>query len=299
VRTVMLDVLPQVDFVIHGGDISYADDRNIGRKNSDTYNEIYDLWGSQMLNITSSKPYMVCPGNHEPSCHSYGNIECEDSTKNFSYYRKRWRMPQNGVENMWYSWDWGFVHFISLSSETDYPGSPEGSDRWLVPDSGPFGDQLTWLENDLKGNKKPWTLVYAHRPMRSSINAKKDWPIGTAKHTEEAFQPLFDKYGVDLYVAGHKHAYERLWPMKGGNVTGHSYTNISSLVQITSGAAGSLEGHDSTNKVEDFIAYRNSEDWGVSTFKWVNKTTLQVQFITEDREVKDSFVITKPLVTSS
>jgi len=142
VRAVMQDLLPQVDFVIHGGDISYADDRDEYGHNSDSYNTIYDLWGFQMLNITSAKPYMVCPGNHESSCHNWGNFLCEEDMKNFTYYRKRWRMPKTGVENMWYSWDWGFVHFVAISTETDYPGSPEGSGRWFVPNSGPYGDQL-------------------------------------------------------------------------------------------------------------------------------------------------------------
>jgi len=154
VRAVMQDLLPQVDFVIHGGDISYADDRDEYGHNSDSYNTIYDLWGFQMLNITSAKPYMVCPGNHESSCHNWGNFLCEEDMKNFTYYRKRWRMPKTGVENMWYSWDWGFVHFVAISTETDYPGSPEGSGRWFVPNSGPYGNQLAWLEADLKRNTK-------------------------------------------------------------------------------------------------------------------------------------------------
>ena len=46
-----------------------------------------------------------------------------------------------------------------------------------------------------------------------------------------------------------------------------------------------------------FIAYKQMDDWGLNTFSWINKTTLEVQLITEDKEVKDSFVITKPSVS--
>lgn len=30
--------------------------------------------------------------------------------------------------NMWYSFDFGSAHFISIDTETDYPHSPEGKD---------------------------------------------------------------------------------------------------------------------------------------------------------------------------
>jgi len=288
------DLLPENDFIIHGGDISYADDRDRFGSNTDTYNEIYDQWAAEMLNITSAKPYMVCPGNHEAGCHDWSDFLCDDRMRNFSYYNKRWRMPKTGVKNMWYSWDWAFVHFVSLSTETDFPGAPEGKDHWVVPRSGPFGNQLAWLEDDLKRNTKPWTVVYAHRPMRSS--STRDWPLHSTEKILAAFQPLFEKHGVDLFITGHWHAYERLYPMRGDNIVSQNYSNTNSLIQIISGAAGSIEGHEKPGKAEDFIAYSNNEDWGLNTFRWRNKTTLEVLFITENKEVKDSFVITKPSV---
>ena len=71
-----------------------------------------------------------------------------------------------GVSNMWYSFNYGMVHFVSLSSETDYKNSPEGP-RTLWG-AGPFGDQLSWLKDDLtraNADRKnhPWIVVVAHR----------------------------------------------------------------------------------------------------------------------------------------
>ena len=55
-----------------------------------------------------------------------------------------------------YSYDYGMVHMIMLSTEHDYrPGSP----------------QYQWLENDLKSvdrSKTPFVMIGGHRPMYCS-----------------------------------------------------------------------------------------------------------------------------------
>ncbi len=50
------------------GDFGYADDR------IKDYDQIWNQWQSQVEPLTSQKPYMVGPGNHEASCHSIGNV---------------------------------------------------------------------------------------------------------------------------------------------------------------------------------------------------------------------------------
>ena len=55
-----------------------------------------------------------------------------------------------------YSFDYGSVHFVMMSTEHDYK---KGS------------RQYTWLEKDLKSvdrNKTAWLVVGGHRPMYSS-----------------------------------------------------------------------------------------------------------------------------------
>ena len=47
----------------------------------------------------------------------------------------------------------------------------------------------------------------AHRPIYAS--ARSDWPVGTPAHVQAAFEELFHSFGVDLYIAGDKHYYER------------------------------------------------------------------------------------------
>jgi len=43
--------------------------------------------------LTSHKPYMVLPGNHEAACHAFNDYICESSHKNFTPYNHRFRMP--------------------------------------------------------------------------------------------------------------------------------------------------------------------------------------------------------------
>ena len=86
----------------------------------------------------------VAPGNHDASCHAVWNQGCDDRLRNFSAYRHRWRMPwresgTNSSENMWYSFDVGPVHFVVISTETDYPGAPP---MGVSHTPGPFGDQM-------------------------------------------------------------------------------------------------------------------------------------------------------------
>lgn len=88
----------KIDLISHIGDISYADDRDKYDTNPE-YIPIYDEWGTSLEPIFSRVPYMVGPGNHEMSCHSFTDDLCESDLRNFSTYRHYFRMPQeaNGV----------------------------------------------------------------------------------------------------------------------------------------------------------------------------------------------------------
>lgn len=103
---------------LHIGDISYADDHNKLHipSTNENYWEIYDTWLDQVEGITSTVPYMVCPGNHDISCHEWGDTLCDDNQLNATAFRRRFRMPSEesgagaAIENMWYSFDYGNAH---------------------------------------------------------------------------------------------------------------------------------------------------------------------------------------------
>ena len=76
-----------------------------------------------------------------------------------------------GLENFWYSFDHGMVHYVQFDTETDLghgilgPDQPGGSGGNPGEDGGPFGlvdQQINWLKNDLAKvdrSKTPWVIA--------------------------------------------------------------------------------------------------------------------------------------------
>jgi len=74
----------------------------------------------------------------------------------------------------------------------------------------------------------------------------------TCPECQSAFEPLFNKYGVDVVLHGHKHFYERQAPvLPTSNGTGvadpNGLKNPSAPWYIINGAAGHYDGLDSAN----------------------------------------------------
>lgn len=89
------------------------------------------------------------------------------------------------------------MHYVSIDTEVSWPGAPEGPGTYA--NGGPFGDQLTWLQNDLiKANASratvPWIIVSGHRPFYASGD------VLTAQRS--VFEPYFLTYNVDLVFGG-------------------------------------------------------------------------------------------------
>jgi len=279
-----------VDWFFHVGDISYADDHNTA--NPGAYESTWNTFQTVMQDVTSKQAYMVCPGNHEAACMLAGATGCPDELKNFTAYRNRFHMPyeESGSNtNMWYSFDYGMVHFVSISSETDYDKAPEGP-RTLFR-SGPFGDQIAWLQADLAAanlnrDVTPWIVVVAHRPLYSS--ALDDFPLRAKKNLRAAIEDILYENNVDAYFCGHVHAYERMYPVYDNNVDSNGYDNPRALTQIVIGNAGNIEGHSKFSKNQpDYVAYRNREDYGYGTLTFHNTTTMTFDM----RRATDSFIV--------
>ncbi|MBE9035974.1 metallophosphoesterase family protein [aff. Roholtiella sp. LEGE 12411] len=64
-------------------------------------------------------------------------------------------------------------------------------------------NQITWLEQELSLSKATWKVVFGHHPIYSSGH------YGSNPDFIKIFTPLFQKYGVQLYINGHEHNYER------------------------------------------------------------------------------------------
>ncbi|MBE9206696.1 metallophosphoesterase [Nostoc sp. LEGE 06077] len=69
--------------------------------------------------------------------------------------------------------------------------------------------QLPWLELELSRSDAPWKVVFGHHPIYAS------GVYGSNPAFIQAFTPLFEKYGVQLYINGHEHHYERTKSING------------------------------------------------------------------------------------
>ena len=281
----------EYDMLIHLGDISYADDKGLEIGNNKYYENTYNTFMASVEIFSKNQPYMVCPGNHDISCHSVSDLGCPYNLRNFTAFNSRFKMPENGVKNMWYSYDYGPIHFISINTETDYPKSPTNPSTIIGSGSGgDFGNQLEWLENDLiKANKNrniiPWIIVYGHRPLYSKIIF--DWPLNAQKYTKRAFEPLFNKYNVNIYISGHVHAYER------NNKIFENEINDNGTYHIICGSPGSQEKIDKHGYILEhkYNLFSNYKDYGWGELFIYNKTTLEWRFYnSKDGNINDSFI---------
>ena len=108
------------EFVIHAGDIAYADywakeeitmGSNLTIQDQITgYNVINEAFFDEISAVTQKKAYMVGVGNHEANCinggyKQYSEAVCVAGLTNFTEYKARWNMPGDGSasNNFWYS----------------------------------------------------------------------------------------------------------------------------------------------------------------------------------------------------
>uniref|UniRef100_A0A5B6ZW62 Purple acid phosphatase n=1 Tax=Davidia involucrata TaxID=16924 RepID=A0A5B6ZW62_DAVIN len=192
-------------FISHIGDISYARG----------YSWLWDNFFNQIEPVASKVPYHVCIGNHEydwplqpwkPDWAAYGTDgggECGVP------YSLKFNMPGNSSEltgsrapatrNLYYSFDTGSVHFVYISTETNFlPGSR----------------QYNFIKHDLESvdrKKTPFVVVQGHRPMYTSSLEYKD--AAQRKRMIEHLEPLLVKNKVTLVLWGHVHRYERFCPL--------------------------------------------------------------------------------------
>lgn len=170
--------MPDARLIMYAGDIV-----NRGR-NDHEWGELYYGGGF----IHSTIPGMMSPGNHEHADNEEGINELT------ALWRPQFTLPENGprgLEETCYYTDIQGVRFISLNSQAIWFGG-EGMQK-----------QMDWLEKILSDNPNQWTCVVFHHPVYS-VKANRD-----NKNLRENFQPIFNKYKVDLVLQGHDHAYGR------------------------------------------------------------------------------------------
>ena len=198
------------------------------------------------------------------------------------------------------------VHFLVMDSEV-----PLGMDS----------PQYKYVKNDLeKASSNPdikWIVVSLHRPVYYGEQYLDIRPVVTiagdkniASILKEVYHPLFDKYGVDMVLAGHAHNYQRSYPLKYNGPSEpiktssekEKYENPTNPIFLTIGTGGvepsgsALHEAVKIDELPSFIATTNGKDnvKGVLEIRFSkDSSNLEGTFHTNDGNVLDRFSIFK------
>lgn len=205
-----------------------------------------------------------------------GNHEDEDDYMDFF-----------GLNEQYYSFNYKNMHFLALSTETDYDEDSE---------------QYQFAIRDLeKYSKEPfidWIIVFYHRHIYGSGSLEVDSDF------REIYHPLFDKYKVNLALQGHLHVYERTYPITFNeedddepivqDYNPNTYKNPKGPIFVTVGTGGA---HDMIlTSLDDFAAEGIDGKFGILDIALESdQKTLTGTFIEngKKKKVMDEFKIVK------
>ena len=233
------------------------------------------MWNSAQI------PYMVSVGNHE------------NGPESLAQYTERFRhVPSNsgtikstnGVapNSWWYSWDSGLVHYVAISTEIYFGVNAVG-------DNNTCARQLEFLKADLaraNANRQnvPWVVVHGHRSIYCSCDGDCDGSATTVREgsaTCGGLEALFFDMGVDFFMNGHEHDYERMWPTY-KDKTDQSNIDPKATIYIVTGAAGCQEMHEPFTRPQPPRSAFRSNTFGYSRMFIYNATHIHWEQIVTD-----------------
>lgn len=163
---------PRVRFLLHAGDL-------VNRGVTDWE---WGEWHAAGGWINRSVFSVPTPGNHE---YAAGDDKVRRLT---GHWRKQFTLPENGVaglEESNYWMDIQGVRIVSLNSNEHQK------------------EQAEWLDKLLANNPNRWTILAFHHPILSTAKGRDN------KELRAMWQPVIDKYRVDMVLTGHDHTYGR------------------------------------------------------------------------------------------
>ena len=128
--------------------------------------------------LAAKVPFHAVLGNHD--------IRTENGLPQLAY-------RPYGMNGRFYSVRKGDVEFFMLDTNGN----------------APWSQQLAWFRSALSASKAPWKVVVGHHPIYSSGF------YGNNSALREKLSSLMQRHGVQLYINGHEHNYERSKPIDG------------------------------------------------------------------------------------
>jgi hypothetical protein len=241
-----------------------------------SYGTTADCWFSKVSPIDSQLHTAI--GNHDVM-----------STTLLAQYMNHYKMQQQ-----YYSFKYQNIHFLVLSTETDYAvGTPQ------------YNFAKADLQNAASDPSVQWIIVSFHRLMYGSPN---DHNVTSATSLRKIYHPLFQQYGVDLVLDGHMHSYERSYPLKFNSANPGSpiiestststYNDPVGQIFATVGTGG-FSHHTFTSKSAAFATQANGVFGFLNIDMLNNGQTLTATFYSNGGTTKDKFTIQKSQSSSS
>lgn len=194
--------------------------------------------------LESGVKFYACLGNHD--------VRTENGDRQIDY-------PGFNMRGRYYTFREGDVQFFALDTNLYYVRNAGNN---------PEGDaQTAWLERELSQSNALWKVVYGHHQIYSSGH------YGLNQAFIEKFSPLFKQYGVQLYINGHEHDYERSKP-----IDGTTYV-------VCGGGGAALRPIDGS----DFTAYAESR-WSFAAYE-AYRDRIVVRGVGIDGQVFDEGII--------
>ena len=117
---------------------------------------------------------------------------------------------------------------------------------------------------------------------------------------QEAFEPLFKKFNVDLYMCGHVHGYERQFPVfqdipeRPENPA--EFKDPNSTIYVINGAGGNDEGFSkgTPNYYVPWNVFNEFSQWGYGILE-ISQQSYKWEFFNTSKVAIDSFTVRKTL----
>jgi len=170
------------DFLLHTGDLVYTDGARF-RYEARFFAPYHDL--------IDHVPFFPCLGNHD--------VAIDDTAL---AYESVFELPQNGPPGRRpdheYWFDVGPARIAVLDSNV----SMQDMETYFVP----------WLRQVFTPDAPQWRIVSFHHPPYTGGKYKGDLAV------RKTLVPVFEEVGVDVVFNGHDHNYQRLKPIRDGQV---------------------------------------------------------------------------------
>ena len=197
-----------------------------------------------------------------------GDADLEYQEEFLAYY---------SIENVFYSFDFENVHFVTISVEQSYSKGSE---------------QYNFLKSDLANTDLDenidWIVFWLHKPLyfSNSPNGNTDLIV---------LHKLLDQYDVDLVLQADFHAYERSKPITSdGIIMDHSkcsYIDPKGQIFVTVGTGG--HSHANIENKFDWSVIQNNNDFGFLNLKILEDKAIVGEFIANSGKIVDTFEIRK------